>query len=91
MRWKFKIWDGFKPAVLKKGYQIGSKKRGKRGDSPVFEIERWNWFGISETTQNLSLLKQILISSFHRGDQRKKTTGESPLLSGFIFSIWYPF
>ena len=45
----------------------------------------------SETLQSLSSFKQLLFSSFHRGNQRKKSkTGESPLLSIFVFPIWYP-
>ena len=81
---------------LKRGYQIGNTKIEKRGDSPVFEIDRWNFqemldLGFSETSQYLSSFKQLSFSLFHRGrDQRKKKTGESPLLSIFIFPIWYP-
>ena len=62
---------------VKRGYQIGNTKRDKRGVSPVFELDRWNFqqmldFGFSETLQSLSSFKQLLFSSFHRDDQRKK-------------------
>ena len=48
-----------------------------RGDSPIFELDRWNFqqvldLGFPETSQSLSSFKQLLRSSFHVGDQRKK-------------------
>ena len=47
--------------------------------------------GFSETSQNLSSFKQLLFSSFHRGDKRKKSkTGESPLLCISVFPITNP-
>ena len=40
-------------------------------------VDRWNFqqvldLGFPETSQSLSSFKQLLFSSFHRGDQRKK-------------------
>jgi hypothetical protein len=42
--------------------------------------------GFPETSQSLSLFKQLLFSSFHRGDQIKKLKNyESPPKSGSSF------
>ena len=67
----------------------------KRGDSPVFKIDRWNCqqmldFGFSETSQNLSSFKQLLFSSFHRGDQKEKINKKlvNPL---FYLSLYFLF
>ena len=65
MRWPKIAVDRF----LEWGYQIGNTEIDKIGDSPVFEIDRWNFqqmldFRFSETSQNLSSFKQILFSSF---------------------------
>ena len=64
-------------SLFKRGCVIGNTEIDKRGDSPVFEIDRWNFqqmldLGFSETSQNLSSFKQLIFSPFHRGDQRKK-------------------
>jgi hypothetical protein len=72
-------------------------KIDKRGDSPVFELDRLNFqqmldLGFPETSETLSSFKQLSFSSFHRRDQRKKNqkTCEFPPLSIFVFPIWYP-
>ena len=59
-------WEHF---WLKRGYQIGNTKIDKRGDSPVFELDMWNFqqmldLVFSETSQTLSPSKQLLFSSF---------------------------
>ena len=83
----------------KRWYQIGNTKIDiKRGDSPVFEIDWWNFqqmldLGFSETSQNLSSFKQLLFFSFHRGDHRKKNqklmNPLSYLSPYFIFGILF--
>ena len=51
---------------------------------PIFELDRWNFqqmlhLGFPKTSQSLSTFKQLLFSSFQRGDQEKKSkTCESP-------------
>ena len=39
-RLNVKLKDAMK---CKRGYQIGNTKIDKRGDSPVFEIDKWNF------------------------------------------------
>ena len=55
----------------------GNAEQDFWGDSPIFELERWNFqqmldLGFPETLQSLSSFKQLLFSLLHRGDQRKK-------------------
>ena len=48
-----------------------------RGDSPIFELDRWNFqqvldLGFPETSQSLSSFKKLLFSSFHRPEGPKE-------------------
>ena len=63
--------------IFKKGIPnyIENPKIDFWGDSPVFELGKWNFcqmlvLGFPETSQNMSSFKQLLFSSFHKGDQK---------------------
>ena len=77
--------------VKKRGPYWEMKSQILRGDLPIFELDSWNFqqvldLGFPETSQSLSSFKQLLFSSFHRGDQRKKIKNcESPPKSGSSF------
>ena len=69
-----------------------------RGDSPILELDRWNFqqvldLGFPETSQSLSSFKQLLFSSFHRGDQRNKIKKNwiPPKILALHFLIGIPF
>ena len=73
----------------KRGYQIGNTKIDLGGDSPVFEIESWNFqqmvdLGISETSQNFSF---FFIVSKGRGGPKEKTLKNQCIL----LAIFQPF
>ena len=62
-----------------RGCVIGNTEIDKRGNSPVFDIDRWNFQQLlnlenSETSQNLRWYKQLLLSSFNR---KKSKSGVS--------------
>ena len=83
--------------ISQRGSLLGNEEADFWGDSPIFELDRWNFqqtldLGFPETSQSLSSFKQILFSSFHRGDQGKKSkTCESPQKSGSYILIGIPF
>ena len=80
----------------KRGCVIGNTKIDKRGDSPVFEIDtqdRWNFqqmldLEFSETSQNLSSFRELLFSSFHKGDQRKKIKKTAETSQSYTLIFW---
>ena len=79
--------------LLKRGCVIGNTEIDKRGDSPVFEIDRWNFqqmldLEFSETSQNLSSFRELLFSSFHKGDQRKKIKKTAETSQSYTLIFW---
>ena len=51
--------------LVERGYQIGNTKIHKRGDSPVFEIDNWNFhqmldLGFSDTSNFSSFKAELL-------------------------------
>ena len=80
---------------FKRGCVIGNTEIDKRGDSPVFDIDRRNYkqmldLGYSETSENLSSFIQPLFSSFHR-KKGKKSKLVNPLFYVYLNISYYTF
>ena len=79
--------------LVKRGYQIGHTKINLGGDSPVFEIESWNFqqmldLRFSETSQNFSSFRQLFFHSFQGGTKGKKLKNQckvSAIFQHFFF------
>ena len=81
----------------KRGYQIGNTKIDKKGDSPFFwffplvPLVKWRKEKLFRWAKILWGFRKSQIKHLLKISPVISKTGESPLLSIFVFPIWYPF